>query len=369
MSDRDEQISDLQAQVSPGTTPPGAEQSAAALQSTSPAPVASPRCVIKVLGVGGCGCNVMSHFADRLTELRLTELALVALNTDAAALSVCRAPTCVQLGKNLTAGLGSGCDPNQGRLAAQECLDEIKELVRGTDLIFVVAGMGGGTGTGAAPVIAGLARQSGALTVGVATMPFNFEGRRRTLIAERGVEDLLGQVDTLIVVDNNQLLKSLGPGVSVRSAFEAVDETVINTVNGVAGAIVGVGGFINLDFADMQTVMRGRGRAVIGIGHGKGPNLVEEAVRHAIFSPLMQKVDISKASGLIVNVKVSPSFPLNRWEEVCSAVHAYAAEDADCKFGMKLMPDFAEDEIEVTVIMTGLNRALDELAAAPARMR
>ena len=232
--------------------------------------------------------------------------------------------------------------------------EDIKKLLQGADMIFITAGMGGGTGTGAAPIIAQIAKEVGALTVAVVTKPFTFEGKRHAVNAESGITELSKHVDSLIVIDNDKLLRNLGANIAIIKAFECANDVLLNAVRGITDAIT-VPAFINLDFADVVTIMRGRGHAVICNGFGKGPNMVEDAVDKAINSPLVDQVDIRSASGVMAYVKINPNFPIIQLDNVCSAIQAYADEDADCKTGIFFDENLAEDEVSLTLLIAGIS--------------
>ena len=229
-------------------------------------------------------------------------------------------------------------------------------------MVFITAGMGGGTGTGAAPIIAEIAKETGALTVAVVTKPFKFEGKRHMVNAESGITELSKHVDSLIVIDNDKLLKNLGANISIVNAFNAANDVLLNAVKGITDAITSPG-YINLDFADVVTVMRGRGHAMIGNGVGQGANFVEDAVDRAIHTPLIEQVDIKSAAGLLANVRVNPNFPIAKWEEICNAIQSYADEEADCKFGMSFDDSIAEDQVAITILITGISATDNTLAA------
>ena len=305
---------------------------------------------IIVVGVGGGGCNTIQHMIDN----NLKNVEFIAVNTDANSLTRSTSDIKVQSGVKLTAGLGSGCDPNKGRKAAEESAEDIKKLLQGADMIFITAGMGGGTGTGAAPIIAQIAKEVGALTVAVVTKPFTFEGKRHAVNAESGITELSKHVDSLIVIDNDKLLRNLGANIAIIKAFECANDVLLNAVRGITDAIT-VPAFINLDFADVVTIMRGRGHAVICNGFGKGPNMVEDAVDKAINSPLVDQVDIRSASGVMAYVKINPNFPIIQLDNVCSAIQAYADEDADCKTGIFFDENLAEDEVSLTLLIAGIS--------------
>ena len=317
----------------------------------------SGKCVIRVLGIGGGGGNSLQHMIND----SLSGVEFIAVNTDSQALSKSTSPLKVQIGVKLTNGLGAGCDPNKGRKAAEESKEDIKKLIQGSDMVFITAGMGGGTGTGAAPTIAEIAKETGALTVAVVTKPFKFEGKRHMVNAESGITELSKHVDSLIVIDNDKLLKNLGANISIVNAFNAANDVLLNAVKGITDAITHPG-FINLDFADVVTIMRGRGHAMIGNGVGQGANFVQDAVDRAIHSPLIEQVDIKSAAGLLANIRVNPNFPISKWEEVCNAVQSYADEEADCKFGMIFDESIAEDQVSVTILITGISASDNNLA-------
>lgn len=310
----------------------------------------SGSCVIRVLGIGGGGGNSLQNMINE----SIKGVEFIAVNTDSQALSKSTSPLKVQIGVKLTNGLGAGCDPNKGRKAAEESKEDIKKLIQGSDMVFITAGMGGGTGTGAAPIIAEIAKETGALTVAVVTKPFKFEGKRHMVNAESGITELSKHVDSLIVVDNDKLLKNLGANISIVNAFKAANDVLLNAVKGITEAITAPG-FINLDFADVVTVMRGRGHAMIGNGIGEGANFVEDAVDRAIHSPLIEQVDIKSAAGLLANVRVNPNFPITKWEEVCNAIQSYADEEADCKFGLYFDDNIKEDQVAITILITGIS--------------
>lgn len=313
--------------------------------------------VIRVLGIGGGGGNSLQHMINE----NLTGVEFIAVNTDSQALNRSTSPLKVQIGVKLTNGLGAGCDPNKGRKAAEESKDDIKKLIQGSDMVFITAGMGGGTGTGAAPIIAEIAKETGALTVAVVTRPFKFEGKRHMVNAESGITELSKHVDSLIVIDNDKLLKNLGANISLVNAFNAANDVLLNAVKGITDAITSPG-FINLDFADVVTVMRGRGHAMIGNGTGQGANFVQDAVDRAIHSPLIEQVDIKSAAGLLANIRVNPNFPISKWEDVCNAIQSYADEEADCKFGMIFDESVAEDQVSITILITGISASDNNLA-------
>jgi cell division protein FtsZ len=323
-------------------------------------------CIIRVVGVGGGGCNMLQHMINE----SLSSVEFIAVNTDIQALKKSTAPTRVQIGVKLTEGLGVGCDPNKGRKAAEESKEDIKNLLQGSKMIFITAGMGGGTGTGAAPVIAEMAKATDpeTLVVGVVTKPFKFEGKRHMINAESGITELSKHVDSLIIIDNDKLLKNLGTNISIVNAFNAANDVLLNAVRGITEFITN-SSYINTDFADVKTVMRGRGHAIIGLGVGQGANFVKDAVDHAIHSPLIEPVDISSATGLLVNVRVNPNFPITKLEEISNAVQEYADDEADCKFGLFFDESFAEDQIAITILIAGISTNADEIARTAPQMQ
>ncbi len=310
----------------------------------------SAACKIRVLGIGGCGGNTLQHMINE----SLSGVEFIAINTDSQALNKTTAPLKVQIGVKLTGGLGAGCDPNKGRKAAEESKDDIKKLLSGSDMVFIAAGMGGGTGTGAAPVIAEIAKETGALTVAVVTKPFKFEGSRHMVNAESGIAELQKHVDSVIVIDNDKLLKNLGANISLNAAFSAANDILLNAVRGITDCITNTG-FINVDFADVQTVMRGRGHAMIGTGEGAGANFVQDAVERAIHSPLIEPVDVQAAAGLLVVVRANPNFAIARYEEICNEVQGYADPEADCKVGLTFDESMSEDAVSITILITGIS--------------
>lgn len=309
-------------------------------------------CVIRVLGVGGGGGNSLQHMINQ----SLNGVEFIAVNTDSQALNRSTAPLKVQIGVKLTNGLGAGCDPNKGRKAAEESKDDVKKLLQGSDMVFITAGMGGGTGTGAAPIIAEIAKENGALTIAVVTKPFHFEGKRHMVNAEAGITELSKHVDSLIVIDNDKLLKNLGANISIINAFNEANDVLLNAVKGITDSITAPG-YINLDFSDVLTIMKGRGHAMIGNGVGQGANFVEDAVQRAIHSPLVDQVDIKSATGLLVNARVNRNFPIAKWDQISTEIQNYADEEADCKYGIIFDDQIAEDQIVITILITGISGA------------
>jgi len=305
---------------------------------------------IRVVGVGGAGGNAL----DTMIRSGLGGCEFVVANTDAQALQHKLAPMKVQLGVGVTRGLGCGANPDRGRAAAMEDRDRLRSLLQGSDMVFVTAGMGGGTGTGAAPVIAEIARELGALTVGVVTKPFPFEGRHRLRHAERGLEELHRTVDTLITIPNQRLLALAGKDTPIMDSFRLADEVLLNAVRGISDLIT-VHGLINLDFADVRTIMNEMGLALMGTGVGVGENKAKDAAYAAISSPLLEDVSIEGARGVLINITGGPDMTLWEVNEASSLVQEAAHEDANIIFGAVIDEKAAPGEIRVTVIATGLD--------------
>ncbi|MBV8065439.1 MAG: cell division protein FtsZ [Actinobacteria bacterium] len=302
--------------------------------------------VIKVVGVGGGGTNAV----NRMVDAGLTGVEFIAVNTDAQALTMCDADVKIHIGSKATRGLGAGADPAVGLAAAQESRDELKEAMKGADMIFVTAGEGGGTGTGAAPVVAELARELEALTVGVVTKPFVFEGRKRSQQAELGIQNLRDGVDTLIVIENDRLLQVVEKQTSVVEAFRMADDVLRQGVQGITDLIT-VPGLVNLDFADVRTIMRDAGSALMGIGSSSGENRAAEAARAAVSSPLLE-TSIEGATGILLNITGGPDIGLFEVNEAAEVVTSAADQNANVIFGA-VIDDALGDEIRVTVIATG----------------
>ncbi len=302
---------------------------------------------IKVIGVGGGGGNAV----NTMIEAGIHGVEFVAVNTDCQVLNASLAGTKVPIGRNLTKGLGAGANPDIGEAAALEDQQRIAEIVAGTDMVFVTAGMGGGTGTGAAPVVAQIAREAGALTVGIVTRPFAFEGIQRKKRSMAGIEKFARSVDALIVIPNDRLLQVAGKKTSLKDAFTLVDAVCLNATRGISDLVM-VPGLINVDFADVRTIMSGAGRALMGTGRASGENRCVEAARMAINSPLLEDVSINGATGILVNVSGGPDMTLNEVSEACNLI--YEAVDRDCNiiFG-SVVDSNAGDEVRITVIATG----------------
>src|SRR3954469_19661644 len=302
--------------------------------------------LIKVVGVGGGGSNAV----NRMVDAGLAGVEFIAINTDAQALLMCDADVKMPIGSDVTRGLGAGADPSVGRSAAVESRDELKEALKGADMIFVTAGEGGGTGTGAAPVVAGLAQELGALCVGVVTRPFSFEGRRRAEVASLGVEELRDHVDTLIVIENDRLLQVVDKRTSIVDAFKLADDVLRQGVQGITDLIT-IPGLVNLDFADVRTIMSEAGSALMGIGIASGEGRATAAARQAVSSPLLES-SIGGATGILLNVTGGPNIGLFEVNEAAEVVTSAADQNANVIFGA-VIDDALGDEVRVTVIATG----------------
>ncbi len=309
--------------------------------------------VIKVVGVGGGGGNAV----NTMIASTLDKVDFVVANTDAQSLRISKAPIKIQLGRELTKGLGAGSSPEVGMNAAIEDRDNLLESMKGADLVFIAAGMGGGTGTGAAPVIAEVARESGALTVGVVTKPFTYEGKARTDQAERGINELKKHVDSLIIIPNDRLISMASKNMSLFDAFKPSDDVLRQAVQGISELITSTG-LMNLDFADVKTVMSVRGMAMMGIGSGTGENRAADAVNCAISSPLLEDNDISGAKGVLVNITGSDQMTMDDYNTVNRIVHEKVHPEANIKIGV-VRDDNLGDSIKVTVIATGFGDRFD----------
>src|SRR5579872_716527 len=308
---------------------------------------ADPGARIKVIGAGGCGGNAVAHMI--LAGVRNVDF--VAVNTDAQALQNSSVPVRLQIGENITRGRGTGGNPEIGRKAALEDEERLREMLREAEMVFVTAGMGGGTGTGSAPVIAKIARELGALTVGVVTKPFQFEGRKRAAQADHGLRELKAAVDTLITIPNQRLLSVASRNMSLREAFTKADDVLLQAVRGIS-ELVTVHGLINLDFADVRSIMAEMGMAMMGASSASGENRAVEAAQRAISSPLLEDVSIKGARGLLINFTGGPDMSLYEVNEAASLIHEEAHEDANIIMGA-VIDDRLTDEIRVTVIATG----------------
>lgn len=304
--------------------------------------------VIKVIGVGGGGGNAVKH----MISSKIEGVEFICANTDAQALKDIDARTVLQLGHSMTKGLGAGANPEVGRQAAMEDRERITEVLRGADMVFIAAGMGGGTGTGAAPVVAEVARDLGILTVAVVTKPFPFEGRKRMTIAEEGIRELSARVDSLITIPNEKLLSVLGKSTSLLDAFKAANNVLLGAVQGIADLIIRPG-MINVDFADVRTVMSEMGMAMMGTGRATGENRAREAAESAIRSPLLEDVNLQGARGILVNITAGIDLSLGEYSEVGSTIEEFASPDATVVVGTVIDPELT-NELRVTVVATGL---------------
>ena len=308
------------------------------------------RAKIKVIGVGGAGGNAVK----RMIEAGITGIEFYAVNTDQQALLTCRGATQISIGLNTTEGLGSGANPEIGRKAAEEDREHLQTIVENANMVFITAGMGGGTGTGAAPLIASQAKERGALTIAVVTRPFNFEGQRRATIAEEGLEELRQAADSVIVVPNQRLIDTMDRKLPIREAFRIGDEILLHGVKSISD-IVTESGEINVDFADVESIMRGAGSALMGMGHGNGDNRAPFAAEQAISSPLLEQTNIAGAVGMIVNITAPPDFMMHELDEAMQVIKDTAPE-AQIIFGLVYKDELElDDEVLVTVIATGFD--------------
>ncbi|MGO2405512.1 MAG: cell division protein FtsZ [Vibrio litoralis] len=307
--------------------------------------------VIKVVGVGGGGGNAVEHMVRESIE----GVEFISVNTDAQALRKVSVSNVIQIGGDITKGLGAGANPQVGRDSALEDREAIKAVLAGADMVFIAAGMGGGTGTGAAPVIAEVAKELGILTVAVVTKPFSFEGKKRMAFAEQGIEELSKHVDSLITIPNEKLLKVLGRGITLLEAFAKANDVLRNAVQGIAELITRPG-MMNVDFADVRTVMSEMGHAMMGSGVATGEDRAEEAAEIAISSPLLEDIDLAGARGVLVNITAGLDMRLEEFETVGNTVKAFASDNATVVIGTSLDPDMS-DEIRVTVVATGIGNS------------
>lgn len=315
--------------------------------------------VIKVVGVGGGGGNAVKHMISSDIE----GVEFICANTDAQALKDIDIRTVLQLGNNMTKGLGAGANPEVGRQAAMEDRERIAEVLRGADMVFITAGMGGGTGTGGAPVVAEIAREMGILTVAVVTRPFAFEGRKRMAIAEAGIKQLKDRVDSLITIPNEKLLAVLGKTTSLLDAFKAANDVLLGAVQGIADLIIRPG-MINVDFADVRTVMSEMGMAMMGTGIARGDNRAREAAEAAIRSPLLEDVNLQGARGILVNITAGMDLTLGEFTEVGNTIEEFASAEATVVVGTVIDPEMT-DELRVTVVATGLGHTEALKASVP----
>lgn len=311
----------------------------------------APNAVIKVIGVGGGGGNAVAHMLNSSVD----GVEFITANTDSQAIKNCSASQQLTLGSNVTKGLGAGANPEVGRQAALEDRDAIMSALQGADMVFITAGMGGGTGTGAAPVVAQLAKEMGILTVAVVTKPFPFEGRRRMQVAAKGIEELSQHCDSLITIPNEKLITVLGRNATMIQAFRAANDVLLGAVQGIADLIVHPG-LINVDFADVRTVMSEMGLAMMGTGIARGDDRAQAAAEAAIRNPLLDDVDLAGANGVLVNITSGSDLTMSEFDEIGRVVSEFASEDATVVIGCALDPQL-QDEVKVTVVATGLSPA------------
>ncbi|MBF7070605.1 cell division protein FtsZ [Aliarcobacter butzleri] len=313
---------------------------------------------IAVIGVGGGGCNMINHMIDEGSH----KIDLIVANTDLKVLHVSKAPKKIELGHKLNNGFGAGMDPEVGRNSALESYEEIKETLKGSDIVFVAAGLGGGTGTGAAAIIAKAAREVGALTVSVVTKPFSFEGKMRAGLANLGLEELKKVSDSLIVISNDKLTEIVDSSLGIKNAFKIVDNILYQAVNGMSEVILnpGSGADINADFADVKTIMKHKGIALMGIGKAKGEEATQRALENAINSPLLEKVPLDGAKGILIHFTVNPEISLLAISDIMETVHEKVDQNAQIIFGTTTDATFDRDEVKITIIATGFESKNEE---------
>jgi cell division protein FtsZ len=329
-------------------------------QSIAPAEGA----VIKAIGVGGGGGNMINH----MVEQHITGIELISANTDAQALDTSLAPYKIQIGKNVSRGRGCGMMPERGKESAVEAYEDVKESLTGSDLVFIASGLGGGTGTGAAPVVAQAAKEVGALTVGVVTTPFKFEGRKRTKLAQEGLKELKKECDSIIVIPNERLLSVVDKNLGVKESFKLVDDILAQAVSGISNVIISHSpSDINLDFADVKTVMSHKGLALMGVGKATGQNAAYDATLQAISSPLLGDISIKGAKGILVHFTTNPNYSIIQISEAMNYLEDYADEDAYVIFGTTTDENIPEDEVAITIIATGFDQ--EEEIEAPKKAK
>lgn len=312
----------------------------------------TPDAVIKVVGVGGGGGNALNHMVESSQDSNIGGVEFFSVNTDAQVLRTSNVRHTVQIGATITKGLGAGANPNIGRQAAEEDRDALSSMLAGADMVFISAGMGGGTGTGAAPVIADIAKSQGSLTVAIVTKPFKFEGAKRMNYAEQGIQELSKYVDSLIIIPNDKLLKVLPKNTKMVDAFKAANDILRNAVLGITDMITSPG-IINVDFADVKTVMSEMGRAMMGTGLAEGEGRAEKAAQEAVASPLLEDVDLSGAKGILVSISSGLDIELTEVDAIMDYIHSFAAPDATIVFGTSVYPEM-EGKVRVTLVATGI---------------
>ena len=312
---------------------------------------------IRVVGVGGGGGNMVNHMIQNGVD----DIDLIVSNTDAQALLTSMAPTKIQLGLSVTRGLGAGMIPEKGKESAIESFDEIKQSLEGSDIVFISAGLGGGTGTGAAPIIAQAAKEVGALTVSIVTTPFKFEGRKRSRLAQGGMEELKKESDCIIVIPNEKLLEIVEKSLGIKESFKFVDDILMQAVSGIANVIISHGdNDINLDFADVKTTMDHKGLALIGTGHSRGASAAYDAAKIALESPLLDDVSIDGAMGVLVHFDIHPEYPILEISSAMDIIEENADEDANVIFGTSTDSNLGMDEVKITIIATGFEKQKKE---------
>jgi cell division protein FtsZ len=314
---------------------------------------------MKVVGIGGGGGNAV----NRMIEEQLESIEFISINTDSQALLASKSDVKIQIGKKLTRGLGAGARPDIGRQAIEENRDEVGRVLQSADLVFVTCGMGGGTGTGAAPIVAELAKEAGALTVGIVTKPFLFEGRKRMRQADQGIAEMRKHVDTMIIVPNERLLAVVGKGIPFQDALKKADEVLLHATQGIS-TLISKTGLVNVDFADVRTVMENGGSALMGTGIGRGENRAMEAAQQAISSPLLDNISIGGSTGVLLNITGGGDLTLGEVTQISEIVHDAAGDDAEIIFGAVSEPAM-QGEIRVTVIATGFDKALGQTSTTP----
>ncbi len=317
---------------------------------------------IIAVGVGGGGGNMIGHMLNE----GVNGIEMMLINTDAQVLSENCSASKIQIGTKLTKGLGAGMKPVVGKESALENYEDIKKALDGADIVFISAGLGGGTGTGAAPIVAQIAKEVGALTIAVVTKPFKFEGKKRLKIAEAGLEELKKESDSIVVIPNDKLLSVIDKKLGLKDSFKIVDSILAQAVSGTSGVILSSGdNDINLDFADLQTVMSHRGMALMGVGEHEGENAAYEAIKAAIESPLLDNMSINGAMGVLVHFKVNPNFPIMEMSDAMDVVHESAHDDAEVIFGTSTDEELAEDYVKITIVATGFENSIDSTTTTP----
>ncbi len=318
---------------------------------------------IKVIGVGGGGGNMINHMIDE----GVSGIDLIAANTDAQALDTSNATTKIRLGDRATKGLGAGMKPEIGKDAATESFHELTEALEGADMVFIASGFGGGTGTGAAPVVAQAAKEVGALTISVVTKPFGFEGRKRSRLADAGIEELKKESDSIVIIPNDKLLSIVDKDLGIKDSFKLIDDILSRAVGGMSAVVLSSGiNDINVDFADVQTIMSHKGMAILGVGEAEGVDSAVEAVKNAIESPLLDNLSINGAMGVLVHFHMHPDFPLTQIQNAMDIIYDSADEEADVIFGTTTNEKIDNNSVKITIVATGFTQEGDIKATTPA---